>query len=292
MSVQIPVEMIPWPTNGLRRASVNSFGFGGSNSHAVLEDAYNYTRLRGLPANHCTVTDPSRSFFAKSSSRGRMQLVKVDSQEGQDCFSLLGPNESHDTTPFINGVPSNGVPINGIPINGSPINGVSVNGITVNGVTNGHHSPRDAQPCEQSTSRLSKLLVWSAADEGGLARLVAAYHTHFMKAPLNVLEEPSYLEALSYTLAIRRSCLPWRAYAVAGSMSALKDLAPLVSRPVRSTKKLGLAFVFSGQGAQYRGMGRELLSYPIFGNTLRSIDDIFRELGCKWSLIGAFLNLL
>ena len=287
MSVQIPVEMIPWPSSGLRRASVNSFGFGGSNSHAVLEDAYNYTRLRGLPANHCTVTNPSRSCSAKSSLRGQMQLFTFDSQEGQDCSSLLGSDESHDTTPFINGDSINGVPTNDIPINGVPVNGVAVNG-----VTNGHHSPRDAQTREQSTSRLSKLLVWSAADEGGLARLVAAYHMQFMKAPLYVLDEPRYLEALSYTLALRRSCLPWRAYAVAESMSALKDLAALVSRPVRSTKKLGLAFVFSGQGAQYRGMGRELLSYPIFRNTLRSIDDIFRELGCKWSLIGAFLNLL
>ena len=34
--------------------SVNSFGFGGSNVHVVLDDAYNYLRLRGLPGNHST----------------------------------------------------------------------------------------------------------------------------------------------------------------------------------------------------------------------------------------------
>lgn len=241
----------------------------------MLEDARNYTRLRGLPANHCTVTDPSGSYYAESSPKERMQCLEVERLEGLDCSSSVGPNGSQDTASYINGL-TNGQDT-------APY---------INGLTNGHHSPRDSPPPKQSSDGLSKLLVWSAADEGGLARLVAAYHTHFMKAPLHILEEPRYLEALSYTLALRRSCLPWRSYAVAESMSALRNLAPLASRPIRSTKKLGLAFIFSGQGAQYRGMGRELLSFPIFRSTLRSIDGIFRELGCKWSLIGAFLILL
>ena len=29
--LKIPTKTIPWPTNGLRRASVNSFGYGGTN---------------------------------------------------------------------------------------------------------------------------------------------------------------------------------------------------------------------------------------------------------------------
>lgn len=253
--------MIPWPSSGLRRASVSSFGFGGSNSHAVLEDAYNYSRLRGLPANHCTVTDPSGACRAESSSEGRVRRLTFKNFEGLGCSSPVGPNESQDTAPYINGA------------------------------TTSRDIPRDNHPNEQYSSRLSKLLVWSAADEGSLARLVAAYRTHFMKAPLNILEEASYLEALSYTLALRRSCFPWRSYAIAESVSALRDLAPLVSRPFRSTKKLGLAFIFSGQGAQYRGIGTGLLSYPVFENTLRLTDGIFRDLGCKWSFIGTFLIL-
>jgi hybrid polyketide synthase / nonribosomal peptide synthetase ACE1 len=40
-NLKILSEAIEWPTNtsdGIRRASVNSFGFGGANSHAILEN--------------------------------------------------------------------------------------------------------------------------------------------------------------------------------------------------------------------------------------------------------------
>lgn len=46
--------------DGLRRASVNSFGFGGSNSHVVLDDAYNYLRLNGMEGKHQSVERPPR----------------------------------------------------------------------------------------------------------------------------------------------------------------------------------------------------------------------------------------
>lgn len=46
--IEIATEAQPWPeieAKGVRRASVNSFGFGGSNAHCILEsaDAYNVT---------------------------------------------------------------------------------------------------------------------------------------------------------------------------------------------------------------------------------------------------------
>ncbi|KAK7754515.1 Type I Iterative PKS [Diatrype stigma] len=35
--IRVPTEAIPWPVDGLRRASVNGFGYGGTNSHAYAE---------------------------------------------------------------------------------------------------------------------------------------------------------------------------------------------------------------------------------------------------------------
>ncbi|CAL5866784.1 uncharacterized protein PFLUO_LOCUS994 [Penicillium psychrofluorescens] len=59
-NLEFPKEAIPWPTDGLRRASVNAFGYGGSNAHAILDDAYNYLKERGIEARHVTATLPPR----------------------------------------------------------------------------------------------------------------------------------------------------------------------------------------------------------------------------------------
>jgi acyl transferase domain-containing protein len=58
-----PVETTPWPSDGLRRASVNSFGFGGTNAHIVLDDAFHFLQSHGLKAPHHTTTSfPARNY--------------------------------------------------------------------------------------------------------------------------------------------------------------------------------------------------------------------------------------
>lgn len=52
---QIPTRCITWPTSGLRRVSVNSFGFGGTNSHVILDDALHYLQDRGLAGIHHSI---------------------------------------------------------------------------------------------------------------------------------------------------------------------------------------------------------------------------------------------
>lgn len=83
--------------------------------------------------------------------------------------------------------------------------------------------------------------------------------------------------------------MSWRSFAVvsndaSGSADASR-LSPV--KPVRSSQKPGgIAFVFTGQGAQYAGMGLELLVYPVFHNLLSSASAILEQLGSAWSLWG------
>ncbi|OJJ97801.1 hypothetical protein ASPACDRAFT_1889732 [Aspergillus aculeatus ATCC 16872] len=44
----IPRGLTPWPLTGLRRASVNSFGFGGTNAHVVLDRGFGSSFISGV----------------------------------------------------------------------------------------------------------------------------------------------------------------------------------------------------------------------------------------------------
>ena len=41
-NIRVPTELMPWPKDGVRRISINSFGYGGTNAHAILDDAQHY----------------------------------------------------------------------------------------------------------------------------------------------------------------------------------------------------------------------------------------------------------
>ncbi|KAJ4420806.1 Type I Iterative PKS [Gnomoniopsis sp. IMI 355080] len=55
LKIEFPKVPVPWPSADVRRASVSSFGYGGSNAHVILDDAYNYLRSHGLKGLHQTV---------------------------------------------------------------------------------------------------------------------------------------------------------------------------------------------------------------------------------------------
>lgn len=49
-------EAIPWPKSHVRRASVNSFGFGGTNAHVVLESPDTFLQGRSLEATGASLS--------------------------------------------------------------------------------------------------------------------------------------------------------------------------------------------------------------------------------------------
>ena len=55
--------------------------------------------------------------------------------------------------------------------------------------------------------------------------------------------------------------------------------------PQRSTTAPRIAYIFTGQGAQWHAMGRELVeTYPVFQLTIRAAEDCLNALGADWSL--------
>lgn len=102
------------------------------------------------------------------------------------------------------------------------------------------------------------------------------------------------LEDLSYTLSARRSVLEWRSTIVAENQEELiHSLRELnVSNGLeKSSQRFRVCFTFTGQGAQWYAMGRELLfACPFFRESLSRSDLVLRELGASWSLMDELLR--
>ncbi|KAL7783077.1 hypothetical protein V8C37DRAFT_397515 [Trichoderma ceciliae] len=122
-----------------------------------------------------------------------------------------------------------------------------------------------------------RLLFFSAKHPVALRRMIEdhqIYHRSY----------PSSLQDMSFSLAAKREPLSHRAFCVA---KGTDDWAPVYAPKAGSNESAKLVFVFSGQGAQWPQMGKELIqSEPSF---TRSIDDMDRFLhtlsdGPNWTL--------
>ncbi|KAK6829817.1 hypothetical protein PG987_010401 [Apiospora arundinis] len=99
------------------------------------------------------------------------------------------------------------------------------------------------------------------------------------------------LSNLAYTLAMHRSHLQWRSFALLQSPEDLHQLSEVISMPAKAqTDPPRIGFVFSGQGAQWYAMGRELLAYSSFSEELECAAKYLETLGCSWSVTDELLK--
>ncbi|KAK7997610.1 hypothetical protein PG989_005650 [Apiospora arundinis] len=287
--LRVPIETEEWPQGRARRISVNSFGVGGVNAHVILE----------APSEHGIATKIKKSNFApfNGTSNGISNATPNGTSHGtSDSIS----NRTSDDTPngatggTNNGASTNSVnksvpcdPSSDTLINFStenvnddspPANNVSLvhpkyNQATSNGsikhIDDNDTTSIEAPPTQCSTE--PSLLLFSAFSS-------AAVESHF-----NICkdtwgsqnENVASLSDLAYTLSSRREQKPYRAFAVTNDASKVE----ISTTQMASEVTPHVVWVFTGQGAQWPGMGVDLLEHnDTFRAAIYRLDEFLLTL--------------
>lgn len=130
-----------------------------------------------------------------------------------------------------------------------------------------------------------KLYVLTANDKTALAQLMKNVVIYLEQRP--EIFQMDLMSNIAYTLGQRRSLLQWRvAIPALNSFELIEALNGEKCTPGKEVDRLRIGFIFTGQGAQWHAMGRELYEqYPVFKQSLDLSDKWLRTLGAEWSLI-------
>ncbi|CAI4212777.1 unnamed protein product [Parascedosporium putredinis] len=130
-----------------------------------------------------------------------------------------------------------------------------------------------------------RLYVLSANSKESLAEQLESLTIYLERRPSAFQKD--LLANLAYTLGERRSILPYKAAVSAIDAKSLSTaMATANAAPSRSTRPPTIGYVFTGQGAQWHAMGRELIAqYPVFKQSVERFDACLTALGAKFSLM-------
>lgn len=139
----------------------------------------------------------------------------------------------------------------------------------------------------ESAAESRKLFVLSANDKSALEALMKNMGIYLEQRP--EIFQKDLLSNIAYTLGQRRSLMQWRvAIPTASSFDLIQALNSGKIAPARETEAPRIGFVFTGQGAQWNAMGRELYEqYPVFTSTMDACERCLASFGASFSLVGA-----
>ena len=162
------------------------------------------------------------------------------------------------------------------------------------GGTNGHAILEDpaqyrkvSSACIQNVSSNQwQVFTVSGKDELATRSMMSKLRDYLQNK--TILNEGVFLMDLAHTLNHRRSKFAWRASMTASDKtSLLSALGSPNTLVCKSDEKPRLGFVFTGQGAQWYAMGRELITtYSVFKKSILEAEKILSDFGCHWSLSG------
>lgn len=145
------------------------------------------------------------------------------------------------------------------------------------------------------TGHRSEVLLFYGRDEQACQRMVSNMKDYLKRYKqehpnMTVKELSKLMKSLSFTLNKHRTLFPWVAAHAALYKDDLDQVVESLDAPQFKPTRLPwreprIGMVFTGQGAQWHAMGRELINgFPIFRSTLFAADACLRGFGADWSL--------
>ncbi|WP_328483768.1 SDR family NAD(P)-dependent oxidoreductase [Streptomyces sp. NBC_00377] len=325
LRVQATAEAWPRSADRVRRAGVSAFGISGTNAHVVLEEAPQDAPLpagespaAAPPAATLTAATPPAALPTGGELSGvglvDGELPAVALPDGE--LPVAAPPAALPTGGELSGVglvdgelpavalPDGELPVAAPPAATLPYGDLPGRAPAVPGGEVSADALADAAP-SGATPPDGELSGHAPAGSGGSgpscfplsARGLPALRGQAARLAEELAERADWsLGAVAATLAHHRTHFEHRAVVQAGDrdelIRALRDLADGEPDPDRTvgpgqTLPAGkVAFVFPGQGAQWAGMARDLLTAdPVFADELDRCDGALRPF-TGWSVAG------
>lgn len=136
---------------------------------------------------------------------------------------------------------------------------------------------------EVDTQTFERLFVLSANDKISTEKAMQSLGIYLEQRP--EVFQNDLLSNLAYTLGQRKSIHPWRIAVTASSgvelVEALSSGKIFPCKQEMETLRIG--WIFTGQGAQWWAMGRELYqSYPLYASALEKADAHLVSIGATF----------
>lgn len=215
---------------------------------------------------------------------------QIDMSKGTESVKNFHGAIKSGTVPYVVPIPNNGFTTNGTASNDTnsalPNGPITNRAPTAESITNSAVT-KGAITSDVSTNNIVGDLRADVARQGVVPSsllLFSAHSAESLDLQINALVEYTKshskvrLRDLAYTLANRREHRPHRAFAVASSGGSSLNISAKQAIKYQSgcTK---VVWVFTGQGAQWPGMGRDLLdTNSTFRETIRKLDGFLLTL--------------